>query len=171
MLINILKHLLSSDQAVHPQVVNRTITFPPLPEGHLPSKQRKILIYYEYPTSTPTIVSALHVNGIHPYVLNGGVPPKKRDEEVQSFISGTDVNRRVLLFSSVGAAGLNLACADVVILYVCFYSMESWMFTHTLYRIQSGVTKQLPRSLEGHTEWAKQRRYTYTRFWLWAQQT
>ena len=68
--------------------------------------------------TTPSILSAMKVNDINPYVINGSMSVKERDEEVQNFISSNAPDRRVLLFSSVGAAGLNLACADVVILYV-----------------------------------------------------
>jgi SNF2 family DNA or RNA helicase len=68
--------------------------------------------------TTPSIQSAMKVNGIIPFVINGSMKMKDRDETVQAFVSSADPDRRVLLFSSVGAAGLNLACADVVILYV-----------------------------------------------------
>lgn len=119
MLINLLQHLLYDDNVDHPTVENEEVVFPPR-QGEPKSQSRKILVYYEYPTSTSTIVSALQVHGINPYIINGGIGPKKRDQAVQDFIQGIDVNRRVLLFSSVGAAGLNLACADVVILYVQF---------------------------------------------------
>ena len=53
-----------------------TISFPPPPEGDPLSQKWKILIYYKYPVSTPTIILALCINGINPYVLNGGIPPK-----------------------------------------------------------------------------------------------
>jgi SNF2 family DNA or RNA helicase len=60
----------------------------------------------------------MHVNGIYPYVINGTMSMDARSRAVNDFIHSTDEGRRVLLFSSVGAAGLNLACADTVILYV-----------------------------------------------------
>jgi SNF2 family DNA or RNA helicase len=117
MLIKLLQHLLSDDNIRQPSVENGEVIFPSRPDV-VQCCSRKILVYYEYPTSTSTIVSALQVHGIRPYVINGGIAAKKRDETVQDFIQSTDVDKRVLLFSRVGAAGLNLACAEVVILYV-----------------------------------------------------
>ena len=116
MLIKLLQHLLFNDNVNHPTVKNGDVVFPPQVEHT--SHSHKILVYYKYPTSTPTIVSTFQVHGINPHIINGAIKPNKRDETVQDFVRGTDVNQRVLLFSRVGAAGLNLACADVVILYV-----------------------------------------------------
>lgn len=42
----------------------------------------------------------------------------QRASVINEFVTSTDPEWRVLLFSSVGIAGLNLACADVLILYV-----------------------------------------------------
>ncbi|KAM6491331.1 P-loop containing nucleoside triphosphate hydrolase protein [Amanita muscaria] len=126
-LIRLLQHLLQDDEIGHASVEGSEVIFPPAPQvdGREPNRSRKILIYYEYPMTTPPIVSAMRVNGIIPYVINGSMKVKERDEEVQNFVSGIEPNRRVLLFSSVGAAGLNLACADVVILYDMVWSDQA----------------------------------------------
>ncbi|KAM6488891.1 P-loop containing nucleoside triphosphate hydrolase protein [Amanita muscaria] len=126
-LIGLLKHLLKDDAIEHVKVEGSEVVYPPPPqhEGAVPTRTRKILVYYEYPMTTPSIESAMIVNGIKPYVINGSMKVKERDEKVQAFVSGNDPDRRVLLFSSVGAAGLNLACADVVILYDMVWSDQA----------------------------------------------
>lgn len=58
------------------------------------------------------------MHGVDPFVINGSMTAEKRAVEVDAFIHSTEQQRRVLIFSSVGSTGLNLACADVVILYV-----------------------------------------------------
>jgi hypothetical protein len=63
-------------------------------------------------------LKAMRVHGVDPYIINGTLNAEARAHEVDRFIHSSEESRRVLLFSSVGAAGLNLACADVVILYV-----------------------------------------------------
>lgn len=65
-----------------------------------------------------TLTQALRQFGIQPYVINGSMSPKAREDEVKAFIKTTEDGRRVLLFSQVGSVGLNLACANSVILYV-----------------------------------------------------
>ncbi|KAM6488893.1 P-loop containing nucleoside triphosphate hydrolase protein [Amanita muscaria] len=126
-LIRLLRHLLSDDEIEHVSVDGSDVLFPMAPqhEGREPTRSRKILIYYEYPMTTPSIQSAMNVNGIIPFVINGSMKMKDRDETVQAFVSSADPDRRVLLFSSVGAAGLNLACADVVILYDMVWSDQA----------------------------------------------
>ncbi|KIL63772.1 hypothetical protein M378DRAFT_11866 [Amanita muscaria Koide BX008] len=126
-LIRLLKHLLQDDAIDHVKVEGSEVVYPPPPqhEGAEPTRTRKILVYYEYPMTTPSIESAMIVNGVKPYVINGSMKVKERDERVQAFVSGNDPDRRVLLFSSVGAAGLNLACADVVILYDMVWSDQA----------------------------------------------
>ena len=120
MLIKLLQHLLSDNNVDHLTMENEGVVFPLQELPVSLSRSCKILVYYEYPTSNPTIVSAMNIHGIKPYVINSAIGPKKSNGVVQDFIRGTDIDRRVLLFSRVGAAGLNLACANVVILYVCF---------------------------------------------------
>ncbi len=117
-LMRLLQHLLSDDAAKPPVVNDGAIVYPPLPDGQATSQQRKILVYYEYPMSTATVQSVMMLYGVTPFIINGDMRTKDRDEAVQEFIHTKDPARRVLLFSSVGAAGLNLACADTVILFV-----------------------------------------------------
>ncbi len=130
-LMQLLLHLLSDDTVEPPTVTDGTIVYPPLPDGHPTSRQRKILVYYEYPMSTATVQSVMKLYGIIPFVLNGNMKVKDRDEAVQEFIHTKDPARRVLLFSSVGVAGLNLACADTVILFVSYQTSQS-LLLHSL---------------------------------------
>ncbi len=131
-LIQLLQHLLSDDAVEPPTVIDGSVVYPSLPAGPSTSQTRKILVYYEYPMSTTTMESVMKLYGIVPFVLNGSMKIKDRDDKVQKFIHSHDPNRRVLLFSSVGAAGLNLACADTVILFVSCRTLPTSPFPFTL---------------------------------------
>ena len=131
-LMKLLQHLLSDDAVEPPTVIDGSIVYPSLPAGHSTSKTRKILVYYEYPMSTSTVESVMKLYGVVPFIINGAMKIKDRDNAVQRFIHSNDPDRRVLLFSSVGAAGLNLACADTVILFVSRQTLPSFPLQFTL---------------------------------------
>jgi TATA-binding protein-associated factor len=130
-LMELLWHLLSNDDAKPPTVTDGAIVYPSLPAGCAASQQRKILVYYEYPMSTATIQSVMKLYGIIPFILNGNMKMQDRDDAVQKFIHTKDPAQRVLLFSSVGAAGLNLACADTVVLFVSYQILQGIPFPLT----------------------------------------
>ncbi|KAG0693135.1 P-loop containing nucleoside triphosphate hydrolase protein, partial [Suillus ampliporus] len=76
---------------------------------------RKILVYIEFPMMAPLLVSVLKLYNIFPLVIHGGHGIEERNETVKKFHS--DPQARILIFSSVGAVGLNLTAASVVILF------------------------------------------------------
>ncbi|KAG1720855.1 P-loop containing nucleoside triphosphate hydrolase protein, partial [Suillus paluster] len=76
---------------------------------------RKILVYIEFPMMAPLLVSVLKLFNIIPLVIHGGHGIEERNETVQKFHS--DPKARLLIFSSVGAVGLNLTAASIVILF------------------------------------------------------
>ncbi|KAG1759110.1 hypothetical protein EDD22DRAFT_956196 [Suillus occidentalis] len=77
--------------------------------------KRKILVYTEFPMMVPLLSSVLKLHNIVPLTLNGSHGVDERNEVVKKF--NVDPSARVLLFSSVGAVGLNLTVASVVILF------------------------------------------------------
>ncbi|KAG2124639.1 hypothetical protein DEU56DRAFT_916989 [Suillus clintonianus] len=96
-------------QEVYPNARNQE--FP-----HLMSMgKRKILVYTEFPMMVPLLSSGLKLHNIVPLTLNGSHGVDERNEIVKKF--NADPSARVLLFSSVGAVGLNLTVASVVILF------------------------------------------------------
>ncbi|KAG1849023.1 hypothetical protein F4604DRAFT_1935109 [Suillus subluteus] len=76
---------------------------------------RKILVYMEFPMMGPLLVSVLQLYNIVTLIINGGHGIEERNETVQKFI--TDPAARILIFSNVGAVGLNLTAASIVILF------------------------------------------------------
>ncbi|KAH7918095.1 hypothetical protein BV22DRAFT_1051967 [Leucogyrophana mollusca] len=80
-----------------------------------PPPGRKILVYHEFPMMADLILSVFNLHNISALALNGTMTPKLRSEVVHQF--NTDPAVHVLLFSQVGAVGLNLTVADVVILF------------------------------------------------------
>ncbi|KAG1727539.1 P-loop containing nucleoside triphosphate hydrolase protein [Suillus lakei] len=86
---------------------------------HLPDLMkmgtRKILVYTEFPMMEPLITSILTMHNIFPLTLNGTHTVQERNEIIHKFT--TVPEERVLLFSAVGAVGLNLTVANIVILF------------------------------------------------------
>ncbi|KAJ8463834.1 hypothetical protein ONZ45_g17445 [Pleurotus djamor] len=118
-LIHLILHLLSDDRIPHPiQNADNSITYPEVPASsdEAAPKTRKILIYAEFTMIHATLASIFAMNDIEPYCIHGNLRQDAREKVVQEFVKGTDPRRRVLIFSGVGAAGLNLSCADVVFL-------------------------------------------------------
>lgn len=66
----------------------------------------------------------LAYKGIKTLIMNGTLKREERDQVIDEFVHGDDPEKRVLLFSSVGAVGLNLTCADVVIMLVSTLSIS-----------------------------------------------
>ncbi|KAJ8488876.1 hypothetical protein ONZ45_g13793 [Pleurotus djamor] len=110
MLIAILQHLLSHDDIGH------------LEEGQKPPQTRKIIVNHHFTMQVPMIVSVLNFHGINVFIINGSQKQPERERILHEFINGTDPAWRVLLFSSVGGVGLNLTCADVVIMLDALWS-------------------------------------------------
>ncbi|KAG2136436.1 hypothetical protein DEU56DRAFT_756342 [Suillus clintonianus] len=80
-------------------------------DTHLPDLmkmgKRKILVFMEFPMMAPLLISAL--------ALSGSNTIDERNDIIHKF--NTVPEHRVLLFSTVGAVGLNLTVATVVILF------------------------------------------------------
>ncbi|KAH0826063.1 hypothetical protein J3R83DRAFT_5787 [Lanmaoa asiatica] len=81
----------------------------------LKAGSRKILIYHEFAMMAPLILSIFKVYGINAAAVNGTQNVEERDQIVVAFQK--DAKCRVLLFSNVGAVGLNLTAATVIILF------------------------------------------------------
>ncbi|KAJ3489622.1 hypothetical protein NLJ89_g11513 [Agrocybe chaxingu] len=118
-LVNVIRHYLGHDQALHPTSDDDgVVTYPPhpaVPEGERPPQTRKIMVYFNFTMMADLLVSVLHVNGIEALCLTGGIPIDRRSGIVREFQERSDV--RVLLFTSVGSTGLNMTCANVMIHY------------------------------------------------------
>ncbi|KAL0952272.1 hypothetical protein HGRIS_006562 [Hohenbuehelia grisea] len=126
-LCDLLQHLLSDDTRHFPSysVEEKKIVFPalpPAPENGVRPQSRKVLVYHEFPTMLRPILSIMKLNGITPIPFNGTMKQAGRDAAVERFIQSDEPDSCVLLFSSVGATGLNLVRADVVILLDCIWS-------------------------------------------------
>lgn len=73
----------------------------------------------------------LKLEGLDPLVLTGATSVKKRAEALKEF-KDPNLNRRVLILSSIGGAGLNLHEARFMIFGVCvcllctFLYLTSW---------------------------------------------
>ncbi|TFK60078.1 hypothetical protein BDN72DRAFT_905285 [Pluteus cervinus] len=118
--IKLLKHCLLHDDAPPPSLTPEgNILFPECPEvpaGQTAPQTRKILLYHEFPMMAHTIRSALAVNGIPCAVINGSMTITARNTVIRRFINAPN-SPRVLLLSSVGGTGLNMARASIVIFY------------------------------------------------------
>ncbi|KAF4584742.1 hypothetical protein EYR38_001973 [Pleurotus pulmonarius] len=125
LIARIVLHLLSHDDIEHPAFVDGQVVFPdppPVPFGQRAPRKRKILIYHEFSMMATTIATVFRMKGFGVLVLNGLLKKEERERVIQSFVHSDAPDHRVLLFSSVGAVGLNLTCADTVIMLDTIWS-------------------------------------------------
>ncbi|KAJ8688852.1 hypothetical protein PTI98_013597 [Pleurotus ostreatus] len=125
LIARIVLHLLSHDHIEHPTLVDGQVVFPappPLVFGQRAPQKRKILIYHEFSMMATTIETVFRMKGFGVLVLNGLLKKDERERVIQSFVHSDAPEHRVLLFSSVGAVGLNLTCADTVIMLDTIWS-------------------------------------------------
>ncbi|KAI6029042.1 P-loop containing nucleoside triphosphate hydrolase protein [Pisolithus microcarpus] len=77
----------------------------------------RIVIYSAFPSSNQAIVDILSLYGIEVIELNGTMTLKKRQAAIDDFRTSTRMSgHRVLIISNVGMVGLNLACANIMVI-------------------------------------------------------
>ncbi|TFK62822.1 hypothetical protein BDN72DRAFT_776663 [Pluteus cervinus] len=116
------QHILSRDDAPEMIFQDGDIVFPeapPLPPGTEPQQKIKILIYQEFTSLGPLLRNVLDLYGIKYLHIEGEMTFEERARVVQQFCDDDDF--RVLIFSSVGTVGLNLARACII-----FYLDQPW---------------------------------------------
>ncbi|KAF5359465.1 hypothetical protein D9756_003663 [Leucocoprinus leucothites] len=115
---NICAHYLTDDRVGDVTFDGGDVSFPDIPGEFLtdPQQSRRIIIYAEFPSMTPLLQNVLSLYGVKNIAISGKIQFKQRDKRIKQFYDDSDP-ARVLIFSSVGSAGLNLAIADVVILF------------------------------------------------------
>ncbi|KXN81812.1 Chromatin-remodeling complex ATPase chain isw-1 [Leucoagaricus sp. SymC.cos] len=117
-------HYLSRDDVLDVEFVNGEPIFPATPTSEDTEilKTRRIIIYTEFPSMAPLLTKAglFHhpfiLNGVQSLFINGKISFEQRAKTVKKF-ENPDSEARVLIFSTVGSAGLNLSIADVVIFF------------------------------------------------------
>jgi SNF2 family DNA or RNA helicase len=79
----------------------------------------RIVIFSAFPSSNAAIRDILTLYGIKSVEFNGKTPHAKRKKVLNEFRRSTsEAGARVLILSTVGAVGLNLACANIMIIVV-----------------------------------------------------
>ncbi|KAH0826428.1 P-loop containing nucleoside triphosphate hydrolase protein [Lanmaoa asiatica] len=120
-LATILVHHLAKDNApplkVHSNGISlETDSSQPLDDVTHPDPDR-IVIFSAFPSSNAAIRDVLTLFNIKTVELNGKTPQNKRKGVLNEFRSSTrDAGARVLILSMVGAVGLNLACANIMVI-------------------------------------------------------
>ncbi|KIK74664.1 hypothetical protein PAXRUDRAFT_37029 [Paxillus rubicundulus Ve08.2h10] len=77
----------------------------------------RIVVYSAFPSSNQAILDIFDLYGISATQFNGSMSPKKRVDALKLFRMSTRTNEpRVLILSNVGLVGLNLACANVMVI-------------------------------------------------------
>ncbi|KAM6490053.1 P-loop containing nucleoside triphosphate hydrolase protein [Amanita muscaria] len=77
--------------------------------------KRHILIFAEFPSMTLILRNVLSLYNVQTLAIDGKMKFDRRDKIIKQFHQ--ENQPRVLIFSKVGAAGLNLSIADVVIFF------------------------------------------------------
>ncbi|KAF9494556.1 hypothetical protein BDN71DRAFT_1507539 [Pleurotus eryngii] len=125
-LARILKHLLLHNDIAHPTQDEDGnfiwLATPSVSEGQVAPRRRRILVYHEFPMMVETISSILAYRGVKMHIMNRTQTREQCDQVIDDFVNSEDPEKQILLFSSVGSVGLNLTCADVVIMLDTIWS-------------------------------------------------
>ncbi|KIO00764.1 hypothetical protein M404DRAFT_151975 [Pisolithus tinctorius Marx 270] len=77
----------------------------------------RIIIYSAFPSSNQALIDVLALYDIAAIELNGTMTLKKRQAALDDFRTSTrTTGHRVLIISNVGMVGLNLACANIMVI-------------------------------------------------------
>ncbi|KAF9443968.1 hypothetical protein P691DRAFT_808051 [Macrolepiota fuliginosa MF-IS2] len=109
------EHYLKHDDIADVAFEDGQPIFPEIPTGPV-CRTRHIIIYAEFPSMAPLLQNVLRLYGVESLAINGKISFDERDRRVGAFRNNANP-ARVLIFSSVGSAGLNLSIADVVIFF------------------------------------------------------
>lgn len=112
------RHYLSHDDVDDVSFMNGQAEFPQLEfvPGTTYHKNRRIIIYSEFSSMHPLLQNVLRLHGVPSLTINGQTTFDQRNRRIKD-LHNENNKHRVLIFSSVGSAGLNLAIADVVIFF------------------------------------------------------
>lgn len=132
------QYLLQRDNLPLPEFTGGDVRFPPSPElleGETATQNTKIVVFSEFPsmcsvlqnvslevyvcvTNAPLMCfQVFSLYGIKTLVVNGGMSYEKRASVIKNFRENS--THRVLVLSSVGGTGINLAFCRVIIFLVC----------------------------------------------------
>ncbi|KAH6886631.1 hypothetical protein BKA70DRAFT_1464552 [Coprinopsis sp. MPI-PUGE-AT-0042] len=119
-LIAIIQHLLLRDDMPPVTFENGQPQFPPAPSTETFTRDIKIVVYQEFVALSSLIKSVFDLFQIPVLSISGRTSIKQRAKIIEIF--NHDPHFRVLIFSRVGAVGLNLTRANIVIILVSLNS-------------------------------------------------
>ncbi|KAI6041178.1 hypothetical protein EDC04DRAFT_2893393 [Pisolithus marmoratus] len=139
-LAQIVAHHLTADNARPLKVNDDGMTLRPYesqPATSIATKEPDcVIIFSAFPSSNAAIIDVLKLHGIASLELHGKISPIKCKLVLNEFWSSTcNTGARVLILSLVGMVGLNLACANVMIIADTLWSaLEDEQLRGQIYR-------------------------------------
>ncbi|TFK16514.1 hypothetical protein FA15DRAFT_742895 [Coprinopsis marcescibilis] len=112
-LVRMVQHILLRDDMPPIEFKGGEAIFGPAPATPMFTQTVKILIYQEFPSFIGLVRSVFALYNIPVLTINGANSYDSRAAVLKKFCN--DPASRVLIFSKVGATGLNLTCASVII--------------------------------------------------------
>ncbi|KAG6876903.1 hypothetical protein C0993_012196 [Termitomyces sp. T159_Od127] len=113
----ICNHYTSRDDVPHVSFHDGHPVFPPPSVGNQSfTRTRRILMFAYFSSMVSLFQNVLSLYNVPSLAINGKITVAKRDKIVKAFYDDSQP-ARVLILSSVGNAGLNLSCADVIIFF------------------------------------------------------
>lgn len=149
-LITILQHHLASD-ARPPLMVKGDKLIPTasciatsLDSDTSTADPDKFVVYCAFPSSNNIVIQALKLHGIKCLSISGKMSPSERQNVINGFKHGGPGDPRVLFLSPCGTVGLNLPCANHLIIMA---STTILRYSHfwILIIFKLGYTLVLPR--------------------------
>ncbi|KAH0833809.1 P-loop containing nucleoside triphosphate hydrolase protein [Lanmaoa asiatica] len=157
MLADIVAHHLKEDGAhllkMHDDGQHVTPNDDALPDADQYPDCDRIVIYSAFPSANPVIMDVLDLYGIKCVESHGKIPVKNRRFALDAFRKSTrDNGPRVLILSNVGMVGLNLACANIMIMVDSTWSaLDDEQLRGRIYRFPQQKPVHIYRLIAAHT--------------------
>ncbi|KAG1763002.1 P-loop containing nucleoside triphosphate hydrolase protein [Suillus placidus] len=104
----------------------------------------KIIVYCAFPSSYTQVLKVLELNSVRTLQMHGKLSMSARTDIISQFKSSGRDGPRVLIMSNIGLTGLNLPCANILIIVVSIRFSSTlppipWLFFPMLMQLQDSL--------------------------------
>ncbi|KIK38068.1 hypothetical protein CY34DRAFT_91603, partial [Suillus luteus UH-Slu-Lm8-n1] len=113
----------------------------------------KIIVYCAFPSSYTQVLKVLELNGVQTLQIHGKLSTSTRTDIISQFKSSGRDGPRVLIMSNIGLTGLNLPCANILIIVDSLWSAtDEGQLIGRIYRPPQPKTVHIYRIVAADTQ-------------------
>ncbi|KAG1741204.1 P-loop containing nucleoside triphosphate hydrolase protein [Suillus occidentalis] len=112
----------------------------------------KILVYCAFPSSYTQVLKVLELNGVQTLQIHGKLSTSTRTDIISQFKSSGRDGPRVLIMSNIGLTGLNLPCANILIIDSLWSATDEGQLIGRIYRPPQPKTVHIYRIVAADTQ-------------------